>query len=224
MRKAPCGNDNQDQPVGVTSPVQPRTSNAIRPKGERSRKLIHVSSAVLPILAWQLPRPYALVLLGLVAGLAVVTEWARRRVRCVRYRFLIRTRRMLRPRERRAVSGATYMSVGYFAVLLIFPKAIAVAAMLYVCLGDAAGTMVGSRWGKYRMSSGKSLEGAAAEFLVNVAIGLTIPTLGVVAALVGGLAATTLEISEFPLDDNLRVSLGGATALWLVGAFTSAAG
>jgi dolichol kinase len=188
-------------------------------KRELSRKAFHVASTVLPLLVWLAPRPLAVAVLVPVAAVGLAVDVARLRLRWPRYHFLRLTRTMLRPHERRGLAGATYMAVAYALALLLFPKPLAVAAMLYNGLGDAAAALVGKRWGRHRTSWGKSWEGFAAALAANLAVGLAVgsldPRLPVVGALAGALAGALLELAPLPLDDNLRVTLGGGAAAWL---------
>lgn len=179
------------------------------------RKLIHVSSIAVPLLVWVLPRREGLALLGAALATALLVEAARLRLPWFRYRFLRATRPMLRPHERHAIAGATYMAAGYLVALLVFPKPIAVAAMLYNGLGDAAAALVGRRWGRHRAAWGKSAEGFAAGLSVDLLVGLAVPGVGPGPALAGAFTAATLEFLPLPLDDNLRLTLGGGAAVWL---------
>ncbi|HET8656869.1 MAG TPA: hypothetical protein VFL93_15200 [Longimicrobiaceae bacterium] len=188
---------------------------------EIHRKLVHVATVLVPLLAWVLPRVPALVLLGVAVAVAMGVEWSRSRIRWVRYRFLRRTRTVLRPHERHGVAGATYLALAYFLAVLVFPRPIAVAAMLYAGLGDATAALVGKRWGRHRARWGKSWEGAAAMLAVCAAVGLAIPGVPTVAAVAGGLTAAALEFLPLPLDDNLRVTLGGGVVAWLIAALVA---
>jgi dolichol kinase len=207
-------NESSHPPPGRTLPPEdPGRARGGR-RSELYRKVIHVGTVGAPLLLWVLPRPLALTLLGGAAASAILIEYARSEVRWVRYHFLSRARYMLRHRERRAVSGATYMAIGYFVVAVLLPRPVAVVAMLYNGLGDAAAALVGKRWGRHRTAWGKSWEGAAAGFGVNFACGLLVPGIPPRAAAAGALVATLLEILPFPLDDNLRITIGGGAALW----------
>lgn len=186
---------------------------------ELARKAFHLASAGAPLLVWLLPRAVALPLLGGAAALALAVDVARLRMRGPRYHFLRRTRAMLRPRERRGLTGATWMALAYAAAALLFAAPVAVAAMLFNALGDAAAALVGRRWGRHRTASGRSWEGFAAGLAVNLAValalGLATGAFGWVAAASGALAAALLEMLDLPLDDNARVTLGGGAVLAL---------
>jgi dolichol kinase len=182
---------------------------------ELRRKRIHLATALVPAAVWFVPRGLSIGLLVAAVATALIVEWARRRHSWVRYRFLRGTRTMLRGHERHRLAGATHMAFGYLLALLIFPRPVAVVAMLYNALGDAAAAIVGRRWGRHRTGWGKSWEGAAAALGINLAVGLLVPGIGTVAAVLGAIGGAALEFLPLPLDDNVRVTLGGGFALWL---------
>lgn len=189
---------------------------------ELARKAIHVSSTAVPLLAWLLPRPAGVALLLTLAAVALAVDVARHRIRPVRYYFLRHTRTMLRPHERRGLAGATWMAMAYAAALLLFPKPVAVAAMLFNGLGDAAAALVGRRWGRHRTAWGKSWEGFAAGLATDLAVGVAMWMLAPAAvplagALLGALVAAAVEFAPLPLDDNVRVTLAGGAGIVLGG-------
>jgi dolichol kinase len=185
---------------------------------ELARKTIHVASAAIPVAVWLLPREIALPALVAVAALALAIDVTRLRWRPGRYWMLRLVRPMLRHHERRGITGATYMVTAYALVLLLFPKPIAVAAMLFNGLGDASAALVGKRWGRHRTRWGKSWEGFAAELAVNAAVALAIarlsPLFAAGAGIAGAVVAAILEFADLPIDDNMRVTLGGAIAIY----------
>ena len=178
------------------------TAAAARPRIRRelARKAFHVASVVLPLLVWVAPRWLSLAVLLPAAAVALGVDWTRLRWRAPRYWFLRYTRRMLRHHERRGFAGATYMAVAYAAAVLLFPRPVAVLAMLFNGLGDAAAALVGRRYGRRRTAWGKSWEGFAAGLAVDLAVAA---------------AVATLEFLDLPVDDNLRVTLGGGAVAWL---------
>lgn len=189
-------------------------------KRELARKAIHVSSTAVPLLVWLLPRPVAIAVLVPVAALALAIDLARHRIRPFRYHFLRHTRTMLRPHERRGLAGATWMAMAYAAATLLFPKPVAVAAMLFNGLGDATAALVGKRWGRRRTAWGKSWEGFAAGLATDLAVGtgmwmLAPDVVSLGAAVLGAAVAATVEFAPLPLDDNVRVTLAGGAGIML---------
>ena len=189
-------------------------------KRELARKAIHVSSTAVPLLVWLLPRSVAIALLVPVAVLALTIDLARHRIRPFRYHFLRRTRTMLRPHERRGLAGATWMAIAYAAATVLFPKPVAVAAMLFNGLGDAVAALVGKRWGRHRTAWGKSWEGFAAGLATDLAVGVGVwmlapDVVSLPAALLGATIAAAVELAPLPLDDNVRVTLAGGAGIML---------
>ncbi|HEX8903915.1 MAG TPA: hypothetical protein VF771_03695 [Longimicrobiaceae bacterium] len=198
----------------AAAPARPRI------RRELARKTFHVSSAVLPLLVWMAPRWLSLAVLLPAAAVAVAVDSARLRFRLPRYWFLRYTRRMLRFHERRRFAGATYMALAYAAAVLLFPRPVAVMAMLFNGFGDAAAALVGKRWGRRRTAWGKSWEGFAAGLATNLAVATLVTTVDgaipLAAGIAGAAAAATLEFLDLPVDDNVRVTLGGGAVAWLV--------
>jgi dolichol kinase len=199
------------------SPVRAVPPPPGRIRRELGRKAIHVASVVVPAFVWFAPRPLALAVLGAVAAVALAVDVSRLRFRGPRYRFLRLTRPLLRGHERKALAGATWMALAYFAATAVFPVGVAVAAMLFNALGDAAAAVVGRRWGRHRTRSGKSWEGFAAGLGVNAAAAAAVAalpgTFPLAAGLAGAAAAALLEMADLPLDDNVRVTLGGGAGI-----------
>ena len=124
-------------------------------------------------------------------------------------------RPLLLPRDLVGLNGTTYYTAGVLLAVLLFPTRIAVTCVLFLILGDFAAGAVGGAWGRIRpIPGGKSLEGAAACFLVCLAVGA--PLVGWGPAAAGAMAATVVEFLGLPVDDNLLIPpLSGAVLLWL---------
>jgi dolichol kinase len=181
------------------------------------RRAIHIGASLTAFAtALYLPRDAALSVLAAAVVLALVVEVIRRRGEA-RARFLGIFGRLLKPEEREQVSGATFLAVSYFLAVLLFPRSIALTAMLYGGLGDPAATFAGRRWGTAGPGR-KSWQGFAGGFVVNCLVGALMPGIGPALAPVGALAASLAEMLPVPLDDNLRTTLSGGAALWAVAA------
>ncbi|GLC24562.1 phosphatidate cytidylyltransferase [Roseisolibacter agri] len=203
---------------------------AVTLRHEVARKAIHLASAVVPAAyAAGLRRDVLAALLGGALVVALGVEVARHRVPSVRAPFERAVGDLLRPHERARWSGATWMLVAYVLALALFPRAVAVAAMLAVALGDAAAAVIG-RWAGARRvtptagAAGKTWAGTIACAVATVLGALLVARLAPGAALACAVAAALAERPRGPFDDNVRVALaagGGAQLATVVGALVA---
>lgn len=181
---------------------------------EISRKLIHLSGSIAATLLVLLapPRQARGLLLG-IAATAVLIELARSLSPGINALFVRTVGSMLRYRERQALTGATTMAIGFVATAFTVPPNLAAAAILMAGTGDAAGALVGRRFGKLRFRSGKSLEGSIACFGAAGGAALLLPGITPTMALAAALVTTTLELVITSFDDNLILPLAAALTL-----------
>jgi acyl phosphate:glycerol-3-phosphate acyltransferase len=129
-----------------------------------------------------------------------------------------------REKEKGRLTGAIYLLAGCLIASLLFPRSIAVAAIILVSVGDPAATLVGTCAGKTRFW-GKSLEGHAACLAVCLISGvflssfLQFPAMSVFAA--GAIFATLFQALPLRLNDNVTIPVGSALIMltlstWLV--------
>jgi dolichol kinase len=185
---------------------------------EVRRKLIHLASAIIPLVYWATDRRFMLSALVPLVAIAIVVELLRhynRRVRGFIQRWL---GRVVREAEAHAVTGATYVTLASLLTIAIFPKPFAITALLFLAVCDALASLIGIRFGRTRYF-GKSLVGSAAFFLSASAIALLalrgMPLVALAGALVGTIVeALPLKIGRYKLDDNLVIPLTSAAAMW----------
>ena len=128
---------------------------------------------------------------------------------------------LLKETESRKVTGATYFILAALAAFLLFDESIAVAALLFLSLGDPAAALVGRRAPGIRFF-GKSPIGTLAMVLVASGIAGVLSPAGVGdrhwGLYVGAVSAGMTELLPLPVDDNVTIPLvsGGVMTL-LVG-------
>jgi dolichol kinase len=182
---------------------------------ELARKAIHLATGVVPIAyAAGVPRRWVLLVLGALCAAAVAGEVARVHHARVGALFARTVGALFREHERDRWSGATWLALAHLAAALLFPRAIAVAAMWGVSVGDAAGAIVGHALGRTRPGGGrsrKSLEGSAACLAATLAGALLVARLSPWESALAAVAATAAEWPSRPLDDNIRIvaAVGG---------------
>ena len=187
---------------------------------ELARKALHLTSVVVPLAyaaGLVTRRPLAALVL-LLFGVALAVELGRARSERVRARFARATGALLRAHEHHRWAGATWLLGAFALSLLLFPRAVAVAAMWAVSVGDASAAVVGRTLGRHRLLAGstKTLEGSVACAVATFVGASLVARLGPGASVVAALAAAAAEAPSRPLDDNVRVALavGGGILLW----------
>lgn len=187
------------------------------------RKLYHMlmGCVCFVLYAFVLDRTQALWALSVIGGIFVVFDLFRLRVPSVNNFVVTVYGGLMRREELRSVSGNSFYVLGLFVLALAFPKPIALLAILYLAFGDPVAAIAGTLFGKHRIVGKKSLEGAAANFLVCAMVtailalsyfGLSLDRAALL-ALVGGCVAVVSELLPLPIDDNFTLPVVSAILL-----------
>ena len=103
-------------------------------------------------------------------------------------------------------TGATYILVTSCIVIALFDKPIAMAALAFIMVGDAAAALIGRKFGKHKFGN-KSLEGSLAFFITALVVVFVIPGLPYSIGIVGALFGAITEAVSTKIDDNASVPL-----------------
>ena len=109
--------------------------------------------------------------------------------------------------------GALYFAVSALVCVILFPVAISVPALVTLAVLDSVATIVGLRFGRTRISNGKSWEGTFAGIVVT-AVAL-LPFLTVPGTVIIAVVAGAIEVVS-PVDDNLVIPVAVCVLLALV--------
>jgi dolichol kinase len=187
---------------------------------EAARKGIHLTSAVVPaLLAFGVARSRLVVALTALLAIALSVEIARRTSVAVATRFEHLFAPLLRPRETRDLTGATWLIGAMLGAVVVLPRDAAIAATWAVAVGDASAALIGIPFGRHRSRrSHKSLEGSAACAMTTMFGAMVLARMSVVESFALGVVAAFAERMSWPADDNARiVTLVGATAwVWAI--------
>jgi glycerol-3-phosphate acyltransferase PlsY len=166
---------------------------------ELQRKSFHLAMIAVPVWVYLMPPTPALLGLILATFVTVAVDLLRLSDHRLRSFFLRLFRSLIRPHEQEHLLGSTHYMIAALLSVIVFDHGVAIAALAFLVLGDAAAAIVGKRFGK-------SPQGSIACFVVCLAVG--VPLLGSTqVALIGALAATLAEALPSPLDDNMRVPI-----------------
>ncbi|HET9869612.1 MAG TPA: hypothetical protein VFR02_03820 [bacterium] len=187
------------------------------------RKVYHVVSASLLPLAYLFDplrqgetalRHTLLLTLGLSFAAFFLLDWLRLNDSRFNSQFMKLFSGLIRRTEQNKFNGATFLCFAFFLVILLFPKNVAVTAMLFLSLGDTAAELGGLYFGRLRIFR-RSAEGTLSFFLVAFVIAWALLGDWRVAFL-GAAAGALIELFSFEVDDNLTVPIGSACAVWLI--------
>jgi dolichol kinase len=202
----------------VTTPPAP-ADVPLALRHELARKALHLTSAAVPVAyaSGLIQRRWLAAFVVALLGVALAVELGRSRSERLRAHFTRATGSLLRAHEHHRWSGATWLLAAFAIAILLFPPAIAVAAMWAVSIGDAGAAVVGRAVGRHRIGGlSKTIEGSAACAALTFAGARLVARLDLGACVVAALAAAVAEAPRRPFDDNVRVALavGGGILLW----------
>jgi dolichol kinase len=175
------------------------------------RKLIHLAGAAFPLLYLFASRAVVLAVALVALAAMLLVEWGRQRWPALERLFKDLVGPALREDEQRRPTAGLPSMLAILFTLIAVPRPFAIPAMLYAQVGDPAAEIVGRRWGRHRLPSGKSWEGSLGCFAASLAVGLLctllLPLSPGVAAL--GAALATLAEALAPGDNLVMAPLSG---------------
>lgn len=159
-------------------------------------------------------RDVALVaLLALLAG-QLVLDIVRLTFTPVNVFFFRLLRPFVTPREHRKVASSTWYVLGIALAVALFPREIAVPAVLVLAVADPSASYLGRRFGRTPVGTGSLL--GLGVFVVVAFIAMT-GFVGPWRAFAAALVTAAAEVLPWPVDDNLTVPLTAAAVMWSMG-------
>jgi len=181
------------------------------------RTILRPLAAVFPLLYLFVDRKFMLIFIGSIALAFLLLDIVRLLSRKTNL-FLFKTPLIFKQKEIRAFSSMSLFLVASFLAILLFPKEIAVLALVFLIFGDVFAKVIGMMFGKVRIFK-KTLEGSIAYFLAAVIFGMIFqPYIGVgyLMLIVGALAAAIVELIPWGIDDNISVALIAGAVMYVM--------
>ncbi len=171
---------------------------------ELKRKAVHLTS-VLIVLAYHAFGQQAILLLLTVCLIVILgieyfrIEWGEK---------LPLVHSLLREKETDRLGGHVFFTMGCIIAIAVFSEEIASAAILMTTFGDASAAIFGKAFGRTWIPglTDRAVEGCAAEFIVDVVIGVIFLSNWLVVLVMAG-TATVVETLANKMDDNLLIPL-----------------
>lgn len=179
-----------------------------------SRKIWHASGiSFIAYLIAILPQRDALFYLAICGLVFIPFDLLRLKRPDLNHRLVRSFKLIIRIEEVGTLTGTSFLIVGTFLCVLLYPKMVAVLAMLLLAFGDPISSLFGVLFGKDKIWGRKSLQGSLACFamctivcaIYFLANNLMVERV-IIVSILGGLAGALSELVQFrKLDDNLTI-------------------
>jgi len=182
---------------------------------ELARKGIHIANSAIPLIYYyRMSQDLILRILLILAFIALLIEYLRLHYPRLQQLFINLVGPALRNHESNHLTGATYVFAGMVFTAFLFPKEIAVPAMLTLSVADAMAAVIGIPFGRHRFLA-KSLEGSLTFFIFTCTILAIYALVSWPAILIVALIVTVVEAYPKSFDDNILIPLTVGSLLYL---------
>ena len=138
----------------------------------------------------------------------ILIDIARNFIPFIQSIFSILFNDMLREHELKGkLTGATWVMIGSCITIALFPKAVAILALIFMSIGDTVAGLVGKKFGKHKIGL-KSWEGFISGLVFCLVIAVLYNHLPTHVSILGALSAMIFETLPIPLDDNFKIPIG----------------
>jgi len=171
---------------------------------ELKRKMVHLTSIIIVLTYYSFGKQSVLLLLTVY--LIVMLELEYFRLEWGKKLPLFHS--LFRAKEADRMGGHVFFTMGCIIAISVFSRDIASAAILMTTFGDASAAIFGKAFGRtwIRGLKNRAIEGCAAEFLVDIVIGVLFLQSWIVIFVMAG-TATFVETITDKMDDNLLIPL-----------------
>ena len=198
-------------------------NGTIHYRDELVRKLIHLFSLSIPVIYYFIPSSTSITILIYLTIFALLFDGGRfvsKSFANLFYRvfgFLLRKHEL--DKEKKNLTGATYVLLSALICALIFPKVIFVTAFTILIISDTSAALIGRKFGKRKFLR-KSFEGTLSFFISASIVVIFTPkvgnfpmeyAIGFIAAFVGAIVE---NISYGLADDNLSIPISVGLTMW----------
>ncbi len=194
-------------------------------KNEMIRKLIHISSAIIPIGYYFSNKEFVLLILIPLVCAMIFVEILKYKVDFVYNLYSNIFGKLLRDHEYDRsvfrINGASWVLIGDIISIIIFPKLIAITGMLLLSLADSISAIIGKNFGKKYYAPNRSYIGSMTFLIVGILIVLFTPKYyyNITEYVIGSVAVFLTTITDalsLPADDNLFIPIISCAFLYIL--------
>ncbi len=202
-----------------------KQENTVSFKNELLRKMIHISSAAIPLSYFFLSKQTVLSVLIPMLLLLLLIEVLKYKVELVYNLYTEFFSHLLREheydRKKIRLNGSSWLLLADIICILLFPKLIAISGMLILSLADSTSALAGRLFGKKQFAPNRSYIGSITFFVVGAVIVFLMPKytgapLEYIIGLAAVMATTVADAGNFPTDDNFLIPIVYSGLLYIM--------
>jgi len=196
-------------------------------KDELQRKLIHLSSLIIPIIYYIYDKETILTLLIPYCLIVLSVEAFREYIPVLNKLYLLFFSSILREHELKkkkfSLSGASTLLISSVFCIYFFSKETAITAISILIISDTCAALIGRKWGKHKLHT-KSYEGTISFIISAICIVIYISSAlelsnsfliaGIVAAFTSAIAE--LYSKTLKIDDNITIPITISVTISLI--------
>lgn len=185
-------------------------------KFEMKRKAFHLTSLIVPLIYLFIPKFVAVLLLLIASIITIYVDISRHYIITIKDFVSKFFSSIIRPEEINGsmrLSGASFMVLGFFFSVLLFPKNLVICSWLILIISDCLAALVGIKMGD-TLNNGKSLAGSVAFFVSAIFISLlTYVFIGYNTSFITIIASSSVTAAaefyskDIGINDNLLIPL-----------------
>lgn len=191
-------------------------------KNELSRKAIHLLTSIFPILYISLfsNKAAVLSLLVLLVIFSISLEILRNRNKRLKIVFNRLFSFMLRDNEKNGqLTGATWLLIGFIATISIYPRDIAVPAIIFLTIGDSFAAIIGKLLPVGQIGS-KHISGSMAGLIASlIVVSYLNQNISILVLFLGATVAMFIELIPSRVNDNLTIPIISGFAMQALNKF-----
>jgi dolichol kinase len=206
--------------------MQGVTQNNTTPfKGEVFRKMIHYSSASIPIVYLYVDKYTVLLVLAVLLVVLLMVEFIKYKSDFIYNLYMKYFKDMLREHEydrtRLRVNGASWVIFSAIFCIILFPKLIAVTGLLMLSFADSTSALTGRLFGKKQFAPNRSYAGTITFFIVGIAVVLLAPKYSgslkeYIIGFVMVIVTTIADALSLPVDDNFTIPVVSCAVMYIL--------
>ncbi|AAU04303.1 diacylglycerol/polyprenol kinase family protein [Rickettsia typhi] len=181
---------------------------------EKKRKIFHISAIIFPMFYLFIPRIAIVLLLFIVTAITLYLDVMRHnnaKIRKFVTRFFSKIIRLKENNGSFALSGISFMMLGFFLTSILFHKNLVICSWLILIISDCLAALVGIKIGN-SLSNGKSIAGSFTFFvsalfisiLVYFYLGYNTSFIIIIISCIGATAAEFYS-NDLRINDNLSI-------------------